>query len=372
MENQFQSVSTTSVNDVASYLNLIGYQCVKRIHNMMLVMQKTTVTTGVGIGVPVTNYGLVDLRDMSVFFNLEYLLPSETPISGGMFKYLADKGYVPLVKFESDPANGRVDRYLSIVDCINGTVVMNGRRRGYLKVYGNYIVTAKELRDRSRYRMSFVDMIGRNELDVRVDLPSLNQIFNAGSEFDKEYSDGLCRYYFKSEFGNVTGVTPRYEVPKHWGKRFIYLTSQGIRFDTDILTEDLDAIPIRFQLKTDDSIGNNEDGFGESLVINKTQYKKMTSTYFWVYSEFRDWVFLDSCGKTIGRYKYDRLGDVSDLRKDMCKYLCDAVDKMKDSKLFKETTSKKEFANRDVFVYDCDNKDIFSKFGVTLTEYVAC
>lgn len=375
MQNQSNSGVTSvievenNVTDVASYLNLIGYQCLKKIGNMMLVSRDEIKETGVGITVKVSNMGLIDLRDMSVFLDTTFLLPSEIKnLNSDLFRALERRKFIALVKFVSDPAHGRADRYLYIIDCENGCIVMNGRRRGEFCVRGDYIVTAKELRDKSRYRLSFVDMKTRKEWDVRIDTPTVYKIFNSGKSVDDEYTDGLCRHYLKIDLAHVTGLTPTYQVLSHWGTRHIYLTREGLKFDTDIMTDSLDAIPIRFQLKTPECGDNNS---GEKLIVNKVSYNKLTTNYFWAYKDFRDWIFTDTCGRVIGRYKYERMSDASEQTINACKFLCDAIDKIEGGTLEVEHTGGKDFESRDVYVYNCEDKSMFNNFGDTVTEYDA-
>lgn len=375
MQNQSNSKATNlieaenSVTDAASYLNLIGYRCLRKIGNMMVVYRNEVKDTGIGLRLNLSYMGLVDLRDMSVLMDTTYLLPSElSNLNGDLFKALERRKFIALVKFVQDPSHGSVDQYMYIVDCENGSIVMNGRRRGQITVCGDYIVTAKELRDKSKYRLSFVDMKTRKEWDVRIDTPTVYKIFNSGKNVDAEYTDGLCRHYLKIDLANVTGLTPTYQVLNHWGTRHVYLTREGLKFDTDIMTDSLDAIPIRFQLKTPKNVAHTVD---ERLVVNKVSYSKLITNYFWAYKNLNDWIFTDTCGRVIGRYKYERMSNANAQTIEACKFLCDAIDKIESGTLEVEHTGGKDFESRDVYVYNCNDKLMFNNFGSTVNEYSA-
>lgn len=356
--------SEEAVKNAEAYLALLDYNTIYRIDNVLVFYTVKKTKNSVGMDVQEYNYGIFDLRKMEILLN-GYCLPNDLRIVTGnkLLEALKREGFMVLSRFKHIASEWNVYQYLTVVDCRSGEIVLDDKRRGFFSIAGRYIITAKALRDCSKYRFSFVDMKERTALPARVDSPTLGNIFSRSIQEDTEKteSSNLKRYYCRIAVSSSTSLKPKYAVPRNWGNKYVYLTPDGIYFDTDILTDDTDAMLVRFSRirlrHSSDTLENVEDN----------SYVGLDTAYCWIEPCLRDWFFLDKNGEVFGRYK-DNRSEGSPDKANVSRILRSVVDDIKSGRL-KEADDSNIEGYKHRAIYDCRNssQDIYDVLGCCKT-----
>lgn len=270
--------------EIEAYLSLLGYEVNVIKGKCALLSQNVQPMSDM------CSRGIMNLETLEwIIEPIVYEFDSKK-ISIG--RQLLENGFMSL-KYMEKLNTGELAQYIDIVDCYSGEFVMRHKRRCRIETSDRYIITAKKLLGTSQFRCSFIDLSTRKHLDLRVNTYDLTwtQGMALLPELRTKRWLGATWGYFKIPI--YADDNESFNIPKDWGKSFIYGTDYGIESEIDIMKRTLEdpmLIKVRRSVEIDDTITRA----GVYFWISKPEMcrsRERTNNY----------TYYNSQGKVIGR-----------------------------------------------------------------------
>lgn len=282
-------------SNIEAYLALLGYEIVKIVKKCAVISVKNTDDS------KFVHYGVMNIETLEWVLEPQY--HSYKNKNSLLQNNIIKAGFICMDLFKKID-DGTVDRHITIVDCTNGKIVIDNKRRRDLVITDKYIVTIKEVRDNHIFRCSFIDLKTRRHLDIRVNTHKL--IWMQGMDVLPELSAprwlGITNGYFKIPIYSDENL--EFRIPKKWGKAYIYGTEYGIESELDVLRRELED-PLLIKITR----------------VTKFNNKKLSedSVYFWAAksginrkeNQKENYIYYDRHGDVVGRrFRNLRLSEV--------------------------------------------------------------